>query len=271
MNQSLSIVVLGIVCSLVHVAPSHGAGLYTWGHGDLRAYYEAGELKLRYQLDYNSVVDGFEVGTYETGPKSFGLDELVTYIPDISLELPPDLPQYGFLGAAPGDPLWYVPEVQEVDRPWLGFSTQELSLSDWAGPAIGDVPNYGLLQLELLSVSGPSGGFFSLFQTGPAGDPLVHFATIDGIDAADTYGNDTSFPGLPTSTHAHASWFFTQPGFYDVALKFSGTHLVDGYKEVIGTVRFAVAVPEPAALASSCLLATILVLARRRTSSCRHE
>jgi surface-anchored protein len=243
---------------------SQAAGIYTNGHGDVRAYYEGGQLKLRNQLDYSAIVDGAEVGTYETGPESFGLTELVTYIPDVPIALPPDLPDYDFLGAGAGDDLWYIPEVQEDDRPWLGFSTQELGLTDWVGPTIGDVPNYGLLQVDLMSVSGSAGGYFSLFQTGPVGEPLVFFATSDGIDSADTYGFGSSFPGLPVSTHAHASWFFSQPGFYDVTLKFSGTHLVDGYKEAIGTISFAVAVPEPITLVSVGLALVGIALMRVR-------
>ena len=97
-------------------------------------------------------------------------------------------------------------------------------------------------------MAGPTGGYFSLFQTGPGGDPAVQFATLNGIDGTDSYGFGSPFPGFPTSTHAHASWFFTKPGIYDVTLKFSGTHIVDGYKEAIGTVRFAVAVPEPTSI-----------------------
>ena len=150
-----------------------------------------------------------------------------------------------------------MPEVQEDDRPWLGFSSQELSLDDWIGPTIGDVPNYGLLGFDLVSVTGPAGGYFPLFQTGPGGDPAVQFATLNGIDSADSYGFGSPFPGFPTSTHAHASWFFTKPGIYDVTLKFSGTHVVDGYKEAVGTVRFAVAVPEPSA---ACLAGAVLAL-----------
>jgi surface-anchored protein len=235
-------------------------GFYTLGHGDVRAYYEGGELKLRYQLDYNAVVGGSEVGTFETGPQSFGLSELIVHIPNNPIGLPAGLPEYDFIGATAGDPLWYVPEVQEEDRPWLGFSSQELSVEDWVGPSIGDVSNYGMLRLDLVSVTGPP-GYFSLFQTGPGGEPLISFATSDGIDSTDIYGSGSSFPGFPTSTHTHASWFFTQPGFYDVTLKFSGTHMMDGYKEAVGTIRFAVAVPEPSgiflAVVSGVGLATV--------------
>jgi surface-anchored protein len=253
------------LCLLPAARLATAAGLYTTGHGDVRVYYEAGELKIRYQLDYNSLVDGVEVGTYETGPQSFGLNGLVTYVPDVPIELPPDLPAYDFLGASAGDPLWYIPEVQEDDRPWLGFSSQELSLDDWIGPTIGDVPNYGLLGFDLVSVTGPADGYFSLFQTGPGGDPAVQFATLNGIDGADSYGFGSPFPGFPTSTHAHASWFFTKPGIYDVTLKFSGTHVVDGYKEAIGTVRFAVAVPEPSAACLTSAMIAITTASLRRT------
>jgi surface-anchored protein len=234
---------------------SFAAGRYSLGHADVRAYYEAGELKLRYQLSGGALVDGAPVDPITgTEAVSFGLNELVTWIPDVSIPLPPGDTRFDFLGAAPDASVWLIPEggteAESLGLPWLGFSTEELVHEDWKGFDDHGVHS-GLLRLDLLSVEGPAGAHLSMFYS-PQDElttPVVHFASSDGIDATDTYrSSDGLIEGLPTSTHSHVNWVFTEPGEYDVTLKFSGTHLVDGYKEAIGTVRFAVAVPEPSTL-----------------------
>jgi surface-anchored protein len=235
------------------------AGLYVAGHGDLRPYYEGGQLRARYQLDYSALVDGVEVGTFESGPVSFSPGSLVTYIPDVTLTIPDlsEYPAYSFIGANSGDPVWYLPEVLEFDRPWLGLSSEELNFGDWAGDA---------LQLSLASVTGPAGGYFSMFGTGDFGDPIVHMATADGIAGTDIYhylSGGGLVPGLRVSSHAHVNWMFTQPGAYEVVLKFSGEHVTDGYREVFVPVSFAVAVPEPGGLTLAGVGALALWLARR--------
>lgn len=222
---------------------SSAVGIYTSGHGDVRPYYEGGQLRVRYQLDQGSIVDGAEVGTVGGGPVSFALGSLVNYIPDAPFPMP-DIPEFSFIGANVDDPLWFIPEVQEYDRPWLGLSTEELSFGDWAGDAV---------QMSLVSVTGPAGGYFSMFDSGDGFTPRVFMATLDGIDGNDQYfyqaGNDF-FPGLRVSTHAHMNWMFTQPGEYELLFKFSGEHLTDGYKEVFAPVTFDVAVvPEPSSFA----------------------
>ncbi len=236
--KSLLVIALASAASL-----SFAAGVYTSGHGDVRPYYEDGQLQVRYQLDQGSIVDGAEIGTVGGGPVSFAPGSLVNYIPDAPVPMP-DLPQYAFIGANVDDPLWFVPEVQEYDRPWLGLSTEELSFGDWAGDAV---------QMSLVSVTGPAGGYFSLYDSGDGDTPRVYMATSDGIDANDQYfyqGGNNYFPGLRVSTHAHMNWMFTQPGEYELLFKFSGEHLTDGYKEVSAPVTFAVAVvPEPTSFA----------------------
>jgi surface-anchored protein len=253
---------------------ANAAGLYTEGHGDVRAYYQDGQLKLRYQLDYGGIVDGNEVGSYDemTGPvpASFGLDQLIVSIPETSLAQSPDN-RFDFTGAGVGENLWFIPEGADYSLPWLGFSTTELDQNEWAGETLGEL-NFGFLQMELLSVSGPAGSHFSLFYN-PQDEfsaPLVHFATSDGIDANDVFKGESvhggTTPQLSVGTHIHSNWMFTQPGIYDVTLKFSGEHLVDGYKEVSGTVRFEVAsIPEPnTIILMSIGMIALLGVARKR-------
>ncbi len=252
---------IAVTAALAATGHIEAAGFYTLGHGDVRAYYEGGQLKARYQLEYSAIVDGAGVGTFESGPVSFSMGSLVSYIPDVTLPIPDlsEYPAYSFIGANSGDPVWYIPEVQEPDRPWLGFSTEELSFGDWANDS---------LQLSLVSVSGPAGAHFSLFGSGDLGDPFVHMATSDGIDGNDIYRyqiGSGSEPGMRVETHAHVNWMFTQPGEYEVLLKFSGEHLMDGHKEVFAPVTFAVAVvPEPSSCALAAMGALALLWVRRK-------
>ncbi len=244
-----------IITSVISLALSgvsftgFAAGLYELGHGDVRPYYEDGQLQVRYQLDYNAVVNGAEVSTFEGGPVSFSLGSLVTYIPDAPFPMP-DLPEFSFIGANVDDPLWFIPEVQETDRPWLGLSTEELDHGQWLGDS---------LQMSLVSVTGPAGGYFSMFDSGDGFTPRVFMATLDGIDGSDL------MPALSVSTHAHVNWMFTQPGEYEVLLKFSGEHLTDGYKEVFAPIAFQVAVvPEPSIMALLALGGAGLLALRRK-------
>jgi surface-anchored protein len=250
---------LGIICALalaILTSSTYADGVYTLGHGDVRVYYEAGQLKLRYQLDAGAVVDGTAVNPGASEPVSFALDELVATLPATPFVQSPDT-RFDFTGAAVGEDLWFIPEggteAAALELPWLGFSTEELDQQAWSGETLGDL-NFGYLQLQLLSVDGPADSQFSLWYS-PQDEislPLIHFATYDGIDANDVFKSESihggAISGLPTSTHVHTNWFFSQPGLYDLTLKFSGTHVTDGYKEAIGAVRIAVGVPEPTSL-----------------------
>jgi len=273
-----SFLILTAICAwALSGEASFAAGNYSLGHADIRAYYDGGELKLRYQLNGSALVDG-EPADPVTGtePASFGLDELVTWIPDVSIALPPGDSRFDFLGASPDASVWLIPEggteAEALGLPWLGFSTEELQHDDWAGLDESGL-HTGLLRLDLVSVERPSGAQLSMFYS-PQDEltmPIVHFATADGIDAADTYkyGEEGEIAGLPTSVHSHVNWVFTEPGIYDVTLKFSGTHMHDGYKEALGTVRFAVAVPEPSTVYMGLVSAAVQILASLKSTFSR--
>jgi surface-anchored protein len=247
------------------------AGVYTLGHGDIRAYYEGGELKLRYQLDAGAVVDGAAVNPGGSEPVSFALGELVATLPETPFVQSPD-ERFDFTGAAVGEDLWFISEggaeAAALELPWLGFSTEELNQQAWAGETLGEL-SFGYLQLQLLNVNGPAGAQFSLWYSpqDEVSPPLVHFATSDGINANDVFKSESihggTIAGLPTSTHVHTNWFFDQHGVYEIALRFSGTHRTDGYKEAVGTVRIAVGVPEPTSFTSLLVLSALTAVRLR--------
>ena len=222
-----------------YATPSHVAGTrsYTLGHGDIRPMYTNGVLRLIYNLSYGAEVDGVEVGTFEDRERGvdFEPEALRVVVPQASLERP-DGPAWDFLGTAAGQPVWFVPEVQEDDRPWLGLSTESLTEKDWAD---------GLVQFQLTGFSGPPGGHFALFQND--GDTnRVHFQTADGVDEVDVYRTlGLSGPGFPAHIHAHANWGFTRPGIYRLEFRLSGRHVVDGPKEAQAAFLIEVARPAP--------------------------
>ncbi len=233
-------VTVAAVWGLCSSAAAQPPGHYTLGHGDVRVRYESNALKMCYNLGYAALVDGAEVGTFEEHSVS-GVDfpphRLKTVIPDTPLPRPEGA-GWDFLGNTAGEPLWYVPEVQEEDRPWLGFSAEGLDPTNWVG---------GSLQLRLAGLSGPTGGHLALYQNDGI-DNIVHFATADGIDSNDVYRTSgVTNPAFLAGTHAHANWVFTKPGRYVVTLQFSGEHTADGAKQASANYVFNVgALPEPA-------------------------
>jgi surface-anchored protein len=221
---------------------------YTLGHGDVRADYREGQLRIRYQVDAGAIVDGIEADPSGNAPVSFNLGELVTVLPNRPIEMPDisvdeNLAWLSFIGANAGDPVWNIPETgteaEQRETPWLGYSTEELNPADWVEAK---------LQVELVSISGPAGAHFSSAYNLDYGNRLApHYATSDGITAADRYKAvvDGSQTGLWVGTHSHVNWFFTRPGRYEITLRFTGNHVTGGAKEATANLLFLVTAPTP--------------------------
>jgi surface-anchored protein len=122
----------------------------------------------------------------------------------------PGDPNYAFIGAGAGNPVWILPQTQDPNLLFLGLSSQETPGNPFAAYFNSD-PRLGFtapwIQLALLDVRGP--GLFSAWQTGSFGDVTVWIATSDGLSSSDVL---YSLPG----SHFHFNWGFTQPGTYEV-------------------------------------------------------
>lgn len=260
----------GLALTTFLTGPLAAATFYTNGHGDITATYSDGKLNLSYRLDDiglldvngtpGNLSDDVSVSSYPGGvpilgssPKRtrFNSTEIITYVPAPSLARPAGA-AWDFIGTDAGDPLWYIPQVQDFAKPWLGFSSEELG------------PNWSSYTLSLVSITGPASGEFSLTTTGTFGGNTVYWSTSNGIDSTDIYN-------IGLNTHAHANWWFTEPGTYELTLRANGVHVTDGPKEAFGTFTFAVQsfpVPEPST-SLLALLAGAGSLGRRRRTAVR--
>lgn len=127
--------------------------------------------------------------------------------------------QMEFTGVEQGQPIWILPQGHQhgVTRP--GFAAQR---SDSAAPCPwnpadargADEPD-NWIQVRLVEVDGPEGGYFSLWQSGADGSITVYMSSYtDGITADDVYY-------LTHGDHTHMNWGFTKPGMYAVTFEIS--------------------------------------------------
>jgi surface-anchored protein len=107
---------------------------------------------------------------------------------------------YSFLGA-PGDPVWILPQTQNVNLLWAGWNSTDV-------PA--GVFQSNTMQLSLISVTG---GELAVYTNG-IGGPTVLFDNGNGLP-------DTR--ALATGAHTHANWAFSSAGTYTVTFRVSGT------------------------------------------------
>lgn len=142
----------------------------------------------------------------------------------LSTSLDPVL--YSFLGKAPGEQLWVLPQTQKAGVLWPGFNTEGIASGTLAAyTPSGDsrvTANASWVRLELVAARMPAGAVFSLYQSGLGGVPLVWWDTKDGINTANDGnegGNVTDVMWINTGTHAHMNWTFTHAGRYELDVR----------------------------------------------------
>ncbi|MGL4172646.1 MAG: choice-of-anchor M domain-containing protein [Actinomycetota bacterium] len=128
--------------------------------------------------------------------------DVVLHVSDAARFDVPDNPDFAFLGE-PGASTWLIPEVQDPNVVWAGWSTEEIPLGALRGDTVS---------LILSQVEGP--GSVHIFNNGPVGEPVMVFDSRSGqveIDVPTGPGN-----------HAHANWAFSEPGQYRLTFTASG-------------------------------------------------
>jgi putative ABC transporter-associated repeat protein len=142
--------------------------------------------------------------------------------PEAAGTVPPGA-EYGFLGDA-GDPLWLIPQTQDPDVVWAGWSTEDLAPGALQGDAV---------EFTLTEVSGP--GEVEVFQTsGLGGGPVRIFSSVDALPPR----------AQGVGQHVHANWAFSELGEYVLTFEVTAA-LADGTPVSTGEVDYAVVVGDP--------------------------
>jgi len=189
-------------------------------HTDLRVLYSGGQWGSRVQAD-------LPFGTPNVGggsnPTLLDFDEALLLVNGASLlALPGNLDPvaYSFLGRAPGQSLYSLPQSQDPELIWPGISTESIPSGTFASYTPSGDPrataNAAWMRCELVAARVPAGAVFSMFYSGSP--PTVHWDSIDGINGPNeaSHGNNVSDTfWLTPGTHAHMNWTFTHTGRYE--------------------------------------------------------
>ncbi|QKW17779.1 hypothetical protein HUT16_00740 [Kitasatospora sp. NA04385] len=116
-----------------------------------------------------------------------------------ALHLTDDTTGFEFLGS-PGHTVYCIPQTQDPAVIWAGWSTQSFTPDDVTGD----------LTLALDAVDGP--GDVVLWEWSPFGEAEPVLDSRAGLPAA--------YP-VPSNTHQHANWAFTEPGVYRLTFTWS--------------------------------------------------
>jgi hypothetical protein len=212
--------------ALLSLTSAKAASTWTTGHGDIGVHYAAGELHLHMHLHAGAVVGGSTLGL----GTEFEPGDIYTAVTGVAHLSRPSNPALNPTGVSAGSPIWILPITANPALPFLGWGTEELDSGDWTGD----------LTFSLVDVLSPSGnGFFSVYTPDGFGGLDFNMSNFDGgITGAD-------FAAQAAGTHNHRFVTFSETGLWEVKLKVSGTHAVDGFIES-GTESFFFQVtPEP--------------------------
>lgn len=148
-------------------------------------------------------------------------DETVVYVNPLSYQAPPntlDPLAYSYLGAAPGESLWILPQTQQAGISWPGISTAGMATATIASYApTGDpraTANAAWIRFEMVAARMPNDAVFSM-----ASSAGVFWDSIDGINGPNeaTVGGNVSDTFWKTAgSHAHMNWAFTKAGRYEI-------------------------------------------------------
>ena len=152
-------------------------------------------------------------------------DEVQLRVPDAARIRVPGGP-FGFLGPT-GSEVFVLPQVQDPDLVWPGWSTERMAAGQVAGDAV---------RLRLAQVRGP--GKVAVFTTDQFGVPAVLF---------DSAGPPRREVVLPIRTHAHANWAFGAPGVYRLTVEVSAGLVGAGPATATATATYVVLVGDATA------------------------
>ncbi|MFO0823962.1 MAG: choice-of-anchor M domain-containing protein [Gemmataceae bacterium] len=144
-------------------------------------------------------------------------DDTVLYVGTNAADSRPAGSEWDFLGVSSGQSVYVLPQTQDPNRLFLGFSgagigSGTLDTYDPSTESGGRVTGQGRwAKATVVNVNGP--GDFSIWQT-PETTPIVYAATSDGLDSSDAVW-------ILSGGHTHFNWGFTEPGRYEVTFRLS--------------------------------------------------
>lgn len=230
--------------------PVYSQDTYTAGHGDLGVEYTPGETTFtpHWHLGGGAVVNGSPLATDE----EYAPGDLVAWT-TATFAAPSGSSTW--LGVTPGTTVFRM--GTNSYPPNLGWSTEEAGVeTEW---------DNGAINISLTGWSNTNPGEFALVTGGNA-----LFSTL-GNSA--TVNNNTWAFDVEVG-HAHATWYFSNPGAYELTFTWTGLYIgAEAPPEgilVTGTGTFgfqAGAIPEPssaAALAGMIALGAVALRRQRR-------
>lgn len=181
------------------------------GHTDAVApHYEDGELRLRVKDDTETTGEG--VAYHDPADVIFHAKPESEHV--ITDEFHEN--GFGFLGPV-GASSWILPEVQEPEVLWPGFSSETFP---------SGVVEDDRLSWHMLDLKGP-GSFHLYFSDVPPPPPM--FASGDGMpDTLD----------VNVGTHAHYNWAFGEAGLYSFLFEVDANRAADGARASSGPTLY---------------------------------
>ena len=129
-------------------------------------------------------------------------DVLLHVKPQARLVVPEGLPpSFAFLGA-PGSDVWILPQLQDPDLLWAGWSSESIASGLFRDDR---------LEWTLNRVDGP--GPVQLYDTSGIGEPQLFFDSADGLPDTEP---------RQVGTHAHFNWVFHDLGVYTLNFSVGG-------------------------------------------------
>jgi surface-anchored protein len=191
------------------------------------SYYTAGHTDLRLGVGGTLNLDACCDGSSESGGGAAVVDGVLLYDPtayapaDIVVCIPQST--YNYAG------YWFGPQgsggtygAGMFHAPYFGLGAEQMTYGVFQG---------NVVDFTLLAMKGPSGGQFTITQSGYP----TYMDTTNGISAVDKVAN------FPVYGHDHYKWSFTQPGVYHLTFQSSATRISTGQLETdVDTFTFLV-------------------------------
>lgn len=180
-------------------------------------------------IDYSSRIMGGKleslIGDSTSGAKVYRQPSgtILWLKPSSRVKLPAG---YGQIGA-PGANVWQVPQTQNPDLIWLGWSTETMNAGNTRGPVTWKVN----------SIRGP--GSVRVYLSGSFG----------GVQSM-VFNNGGSY-SIPLGVHAHANWAFSAEGIYRITTTQTATLANGKVSSDTETLTIAVGDVDPASAAGS--------------------